>query len=736
MKILKMTATFGGLENETLTFKSGLNIITAPNESGKSTWSAFIKAMLYGIDTSQRDSAGKLADKNRYRPWSGAVMKGTMDVQWQGRKITITRKSRGNSPLVDFMATDTKTGEEIEELNAQNCGEKLLGVSRDVFERSAFIRQAGVSFDKNSDLEKRLMAMVTTGEDGASYSEADAFLNSQQNQRRYNRTGQLPMLESQISEIDSKLENMRQVNQKILEQTGKIERLTSETEKLQQELNLIRVRDDVEKLTRLHRTQEELKMAQTSRQALAQELSKLPGDATRQRVNAAYRGIDALEALEEQVRVRCMEQDAREREPQEEIVPPQALRGLQPSAAWDKAQQDTEAAQALRRRMTLKKQPVIALGAAMALALIVLVISLSSEFIQTFIPAVALGIFAVALGGYFLWSRNDSIKAGEALTTLLGGYGCEKVAGIMEAASDYRQKLALADARKKQLAADREKVNEAQADLERKRQALKGVMELYAPGCTTADQARAELERLLGVYSDIEACDARISAAQQVIDAIGTVEDHGYTLEDLEQFPQGDKLKAGASLSRATADLEIAKNALSMYTGEQKAMGDPAKLMSQREQLMTQHTSIACEYDAIEVARQVLKEGSQELQSKFAPAINQRAGEIMEELTGGKYNGVIFDQDMNALVRDEEDGSPRKAGLLSSGTSDQLYLAIRMAICELALPSEEPVPLILDDALVNFDDERMENAIRFLQKAAKKRQIILFSCHTREAEVK
>ena len=62
MKIYSMTATFGKLQHETLRFEDGLNIIEAPNEWGKSTWCAFITAMLYGIDTRQRAGGAVLAD--------------------------------------------------------------------------------------------------------------------------------------------------------------------------------------------------------------------------------------------------------------------------------------------------------------------------------------------------------------------------------------------------------------------------------------------------------------------------------------------------------------------------------------------------------------------------------------------------------------------------------------------------------------------------------------------------
>ncbi len=732
MKILKMKATFGCLDNESMTLKPGLNIITAPNESGKSTWTAFIKSMLYGIDTSERDTASRVADKNRYRPWSGAAMKGVMEVEWQGRKITLERKSRGRALFADLTVRDSKTGDEIDEINAQNCGEKLLGVSKEVFERSAFIRQAGIGFDHSNELEKRLLAMVTTGEDGVSFSEADAYLNNQQNRRRHNKTGQLPSLENDIADIDRKLNDLKSVNQRIVEQTGKIERLTVEQEKLQNDLNLIRIREDVEKLGRLQKAKEELVEAQGQLKSLKDQIQGLPSDATEERINVAYRGIDALEALEEQVRVRCMEQNAKEREPVEEIVPPPALKDMSASQAWDQARKDTETANDLSARMSIKKQPVLVLAALMAVALLTLVFSLSTEFIQTYIPALMLGVLAIALGGFFLWSRNNSILAHSQLEDILRGYKCTTVSGIMDAASTYREKLALADSRSSRLAEDRARVNEAKADLEKKRAALNGVIHLYAPGTESAAQAKAELERLSRVLSRISATRSRISAAEQVIEAYGQVPDHGYTAADLSKFPTGDKLKAGASLSRANADLEIARNALAMYTGERKAMGDPAELLARREDLLAKHTSLTEEYQAIEIARQVLREGSDELQSRFAPAINQRASELMSELTGGKYSGVIFDRNMNALLEDDQDSTLHRAGLLSGGTADQLYLAIRMAICELALPADDPCPLILDDALVNFDDERMKLAVKLLRSEAKQRQIILFTCHTRE----
>ena len=110
MIIRHMRATFGCLSGQELSLREGLNVICAPNESGKSTWCAFVRAMLYGIDASARPKAGQQPDKLRYAPWSGAPMEGEMELLWQGRPVTLRRRTPAkNAPMRDFSATVTGT---------------------------------------------------------------------------------------------------------------------------------------------------------------------------------------------------------------------------------------------------------------------------------------------------------------------------------------------------------------------------------------------------------------------------------------------------------------------------------------------------------------------------------------------------------------------------------------------------------------------------------------------------
>ena len=185
MMINKLTASFGKLENETLSFHDGLNVIHAPNESGKSTWCAFIRAMLYGVDSGERVRGGYLPDKQRYAPWSGAPMEGQMDVTADRCDITLTRTTKTKSaPMREFSATYTGSNVKVEGMTGANAGEQLTGVTRDVFRRSAFIEQGAVAVSGSPDLERRINAIVSTGEEQTSYSEADARLRAWQRKRR------------------------------------------------------------------------------------------------------------------------------------------------------------------------------------------------------------------------------------------------------------------------------------------------------------------------------------------------------------------------------------------------------------------------------------------------------------------------------------------------------------------------------------------------------------------------
>ena len=203
MHILEMQAAYGRLRGDSLRLEPGLNLIYAPNESGKSTWCSFIRTMLYGLPTRQ---SGPLADKNRFAPWTGEAMQGRMDLKTGGQRWTVLRDTRrASAPMQNFACTYTGTAQPVPEVNGQNLGETLLGVPREVFQRSAFIGQSGLAVSQDPELERRIAALLSTGQEDVSYSESYDRLKKQLNRRRHNKTGLIPQLEQEQARLDDAL---------------------------------------------------------------------------------------------------------------------------------------------------------------------------------------------------------------------------------------------------------------------------------------------------------------------------------------------------------------------------------------------------------------------------------------------------------------------------------------------------------------------------------------------------
>ena len=141
-------------------------------------------------------------------------------------------------------------------------------------------------------------------------------------------------------------------------------------------------------------------------------------------------------------------------------------------------------------------------------------------------------------------------------------------------------------------------------------------------------------------------------------------------------------------------------------TGAALAIGDPMALKSEHAQLLEQRDALERQYAAIALAIETLGRADAELQSRFSPQLAQKAADYMDYLTDGRYDELVLARDLSAKARSTDDPTPRDTAYLSAGTADLLYLSVRLALCELTCPADDPCPLVLDDTLVNFDDAR------------------------------
>lgn len=634
MMIKRLDATFGKLEGESLELHDGLNVISAPNESGKSTWCAFVRAMLYGVDSSERQKAGFLPDKMRFAPWSGSAMQGSMQLESGGRDITITRTTKtASAPMREFSAVYTGTSVSVEGLNGNNAGEMLTGVSRDVFRRSAFVEQGKVAVTHSAELEKRISAIVSSGDEDCSFTEADGRLRQWQRKRRFNRHGRLPELEDELSHKKQLLAELSDAAQNRENMVAELERAKQECERIEAEV--IESRKVVRK----------------------EALSSLQG--VRNEVNAATERHDKAAERRDSCRAALCACAIGERKPEE---------------AKAEVKTDLENSMKLKERSERKSSPVLAIilmilcGALVAAGFL-----LPDLMIHAFVAAAVALAAGIALFIRASRRKTENYEAAKQRRKLLAKYKAESEDDIAASIDEY--------------------------------------LELYKNYAEAQRAEKESAEALAVVRRRQEQAESK-------------------TLTQLD-FTGGDNQAAQLSrrLTEARAKCSRISAQMAEHSGRLAAMGDPLVLGSEISRMEAEYAEISAEYDAIALAIDTMRKADEDIQSRFSPALGKLAAEYMQFVTDGKYDGVMLDRDFSATVHEAGGNVPRNAEYLSAGTLDLMYLAVRLAVCSLALPESANCPLIIDDALVNFDADRRRQAMALLEKIAQERQVILFACN-------
>ena len=138
-------------------------------------------------------------------------------------------------------------------------------------------------------------------------------------------------------------------------------------------------------------------------------------------------------------------------------------------------------------------------------------------------------------------------------------------------------------------------------------------------------------------------------------------------------------------------------------------------------------------YDALELAEENMQAAVDDISRSFGPLLNEKTAEIFSNLTGGRYEKVMVDKEY-AIQAKPKAGGYHEWKYLSSGTTDQAYLSLRLAMTELITDNGERLPLRLDDVLLQYDAERAENALEYLKKYAQNAQILFFTCRNMQDE--
>lgn len=707
MKILSMTATFGKLENETLSLKDGLHIIEAPNEWGKSTWCAFLMAMLYGIDTRERTKAGSLADKERYAPWSGSAMSGRMDILWNGKAITIERSSKGRTPMGIFRAYETDSGVEVPELTADNCGEQLLGVEKEVFKRAGFLRLSEMPVTQDESLRSRLNALVTTGDESGTADTLADSLRELRNKVRSNRSnGLLPQAEAQRAQLEEQLHELQALKEQSRLLQSRQLQLQQKQEQLSNHADALAYEDSLSANRNYTSAQEKLKTAEAKVAALEESCKTLPDTDT----------IRARQAKLWQLRERRDDFHAQQ--------PPREPQPFQGTPCF----RDLNAGDALRYVQTdynvytqSQKESHKWLGFILGILLAVAGIAM---LLMPHGTVKAIGI-ALILAGIIFVSCNTAMRKRSATTCrdIAARYAplppeqwLGAIRSELQSREEYERRMT--DYRAEQEAYEWEK-----QQLNKDIQAFTDGSSLTAMEQQLSEQlrqrdsladARRDADNAANTLKLLEGSCKQVSPPRMA-DSLT------YTKEQTDQ-----------ALAACAAEKEQLKQQLGHCTGLMEKLGDEAQLEKLLAQVRQRIAKLNLTLDALNLAQDTLTRATAELQRRFAPRISQRALEFFKQMTAGRYDRLTLGTDFTIHAGAQNESVLHEALWRSEGTVDQLYLALRLAVAEALTPD---APLILDDALVRFDDHRLRSAMALLQQIAGSRQIILFTCQSRESAV-
>ena len=702
MRIYKMTATFGKLEHAELTLEPGLNILSAPNEWGKSTWCAFLIAMLYGLDTRAKTTKTALADKERYAPWSGSPMAGRIDLNWNGRDITIERRTKGRVPLGEFKAYETDSGLPVPELTAANCGQTLLGVEQTVFRRAGFIRQSDMPVTQDEALRRRLNDLVTTGDESGAGDKLAGALRDLKNRCRYNKSGLLPQLEAQRDSLKGKLGELDSLDAQLKKQKMRLEEIKSWLEQLknhQAALDLAAAEADAQRVAQARQT---LEQAQEQLTILEAACEKLPS-----REEAEQKARE-LRAFREEWNALQMELQMLPRVP----LPPakrEPFTDMDVTEAIQMVNADRQTMTGLRG----SKLPVVmlALGAAAMVAAIILLLT------GNYLPAAAAVTVSIALQALSLVQLRKAKRRAAALEKK---YGTPEPDSWLEPLRTYEAELRAYNNAQKEY-------QDARGDVEVRMMVLRKRRETLCADQEPED-ALEEWQRVQNKW------DAYYAARREAIRAQNLVETLSAMAKPLGRPVAADTLtctreETARLLSDCQQEQQRLNDRISQCKGTMEALGDRAQLEKQLETVSVRIAELEKTYAALTIAQETLTQARSELQRRFAPRIASRAQKLLSAMTGGRYQRLSMGEDFSLKAGAGEEETLRDALWRSDGTVDQLYLALRLAVAEELTPE---APLVLDDALVRFDDARMKAALGILRELAETKQVLLFTCQQRE----
>lgn len=698
--------SFGKLKMVQVTPDKGINLLCAPNESGKSTLAAFIKFIFYGYTNTRVQNIIE-NDKKLYTPWDNPQSEGAVYVITDSGKYKIVRKyiQGGKETLEVF---NTKTGKYVS-MGVQP-GEFFFGVDEQVFEKTAFFKQLTIPTDKDDYLAEQLQNIAMSADEKINTGKALKRLAAAKNMLLGRaKSGLIPKLEFERDELEQSLTEALSVNKQIQELSDKIKeskRLISVNKELLEKL--FKEKENIQKyeaflhLSRIKEMQRSAENAKRNYEQTAKLLLK--------KEIPSRNIINSLLTLNAEYKSECKTKESVADDIQREEA---ELEDIKKSSIIDR-EKSTEIKKQVKSRKTI---------VVLSTVLTVLFAAGGAVIVWSLIgAALSLVMVLTAMISLKKLIKSNGVKKLRELEMILDGYP------VLEQRIEEKKKKIIS-------------LNNAFSELVNKTEDMKkrlesGISEycLLKPSKSYDEQIEfisettGKIMQMQTVYKT--ATETLKNATENVDLDLLRAEASGAVR------PEREKTKVETELTFYIKKTEIYEKKEREYEGQKRFLegksNDPAILIGKRDAVNKKLLELKNKHTALELAISVLEEASDYMKSTVSPKINAYASEFFSGATAGKYKTLSVDTTM-AMSYSDELGT-KSCDFLSAGTRDSAYLSLRLALIKLLYDKANP-PLVLDDAFGRLDDERLKAFIYVLSKTGTDYQTFIFTCGKREQEM-
>lgn len=758
-------SAFGGLKCKTLRFTDGFNVIFGENEKGKTTVMSFIKMMFYGSGRGGQQIAKNI--RKKYLPWDGTPAAGYIEFEQGGRNYRLEREFKASDSADKVTVTDLDLG--TRETVGGEVGTRFFGLSLAAFERSAFVGQFGFPEKDSaaeSEINSKLSNIASTGDESVSFNTVNLRLENAKTElmSRGGKKGEYDKSVKRISELNEQLAKSDRFFEEYGEYLKKEEQLQTETdgmsrraEKLKKQLdgeqdikNAEKLKLYLNKKAELDRLNETLKL---SGGGFADEmfvsklklcLAKL--ESTSERFNDRK---NESERLKKSLLTDKATDNFAEKTKLDEKIRQAELKRAELEKSIFAAESELEKLECERSNARNFRKPINIplLAAAVGLVLVFAVLLVLKLNLPAAVAAVSAAVFAVLSAVLRPQDiektakiENDCLSAEKNLERLkaektdiereitLAAARAEAFRAAQQISSSAEDgRKALLEGCLESIAALENEITAAKHDLFRLYSGFGNAdtveeIKLNLGSLSKAAEEQKELKKELN-YIARDLGNISYDEAKQKLAALPSVYNSETDFGTLKREYEGlcEKIgnnKAALAAARAKAD-ERLKNVVAPESIK-KEIGELSEKIARQKDYC----------DALDTAMSVLKDSFAELRRSYGSELEKRAGSVFSELTDGAYGGMQISKEFDIYAEKKDIFGGKEIAFLSSGTSDQAYLSLRLALSSLITESAgESVPLFLDDTLAQYDDGRLQSAVNYLEKYAKKGQAIMFTCH-------